>query len=56
MEELLGIEVGWAGLEPFKSLPGEPSKAFCSLFGNKKAFKNILAARTYDQNCVFVSY
>ena len=56
MEELMGVEVGWARLEPFKSLPGEPSKAFCSLFANKEAFKSILVARTYDQNCVFISY
>ena len=56
IEELLGIEVGWAGLEPFKSLRGEPSKAFCSLFANKEAFKSILAARMYDQNCVLISY
>lgn len=56
MEELLGIEVGWAELEPFKSLRGEPSKVFCSLFANKEAFKSILAARMYDQICVLISY
>ena len=50
------MEVGWAGLEPFKSTHGKPSEAFCSLLANKEAFKSLLAARTQDQNCVFISH
>ena len=45
MEELLGIEVGWAGLEPFKSLRGEPSIKSQYIMNNEiNEIKNTLEA------------